>query len=78
MTTRIAVKLLLGLVLGLPILQAVFSWVVGLLSAMGDGAAADVLGYVNTSTRIAWLVCVVGLIIMLAFQSLHESRDLDS
>lgn len=75
MTSRTAVRLLLLLVLGLPILQAVFAWVGGLLTAMGDAATAEVLGYVNTATRIAWLVSVVGLVVVLAVHSLEEPRE---
>lgn len=75
MTSRTAVKLLLILVLGLPILQVVFTWVGGLLSAMGDGAAAGVLEHLGTTVRITWLVSIVGLIVMLAIQSLEEPRE---
>ncbi len=70
MNARSAVRLLLALVLGLPILLAVFSWVGGLLGAMGDAAAAGVLSHVGTATRVAWLVCVVALVVALALQSL--------
>ncbi len=77
MTSRAVLKLLLGLVLGLPLLQAVFVWVAGLLAAMGDTATADVLGYVNTATRVTWLASLVGLVVLLAVHSLEEPRDLD-
>ena len=75
MNSRIAVKVLLALVLGLPLLQAVFVWVSGLLDAMGDRATTAVLGHVNTALGIFWLVSVVGLVVALALQSLDEPRD---
>lgn len=77
MASRTSVKLLLGLVLGLPILQAVFVWVGGLLAAMGDETAANVLGSVNTVTGIAWLASVVGLVVMLAIRSLEQPPNLE-
>ena len=73
MDLRASVKMLLVLVLGLPILQAVLAWVTGLLTAMGDPAAALVVGYVNTAAQVMWLVCVVGLLVTLAMRSLDES-----
>ncbi len=73
MTTRSATKLLLILVLGLPLMLAVITWVDGLLHAMGDASAACVLGHVSTVLRVIWLVSVVGLVVMLAIQSLDES-----
>jgi len=77
MNLRCSVKLLLVSVLGLPILQAVLTWVTGLLKAMGDPAAAAVVGYVNTAAQVTWLVCVVGLLITLAIRSLDEPCELD-
>lgn len=75
MNSRTVVKLLLALVLGLPLLQAVFVWVGGLLEAMGDPATNVVLGHVNTTVGILWLVSVVGLVVALAVQSLEEPID---
>lgn len=75
MTSRAAIKILLGLVLGLPILQAVFLWVDGLLTAMGDNATSNVLNSINMGTRIVWLVCLVGLVITLSVQTLEEPRE---
>jgi hypothetical protein len=70
-----AVKLMLALTLGLPLLQAVLMWVGGLLTAMGDPTTSTVLGHINTATGIAWLVSVVGLVVALALQSLDEPHD---
>ena len=73
MSSRSALKLLLALVLGLPILQAVLAWVGDLLTAMGDIATSSILGHVNTAVRVVWLISVVGLVIALALQSLDDT-----
>ena len=75
MATRNAVKVLLALVLGLPILLAVLGWVVGLLTAMEDAAAATVLRYLSTGVSVLWLVTVVGLVIALAIEALDEPGE---
>ena len=72
MTSRTAVKILLGFVLGLPIVLAVLGWVAGLLTAMEDEAAAGVLRDLSTGFSVLWLVTVVGLVIALAFERLDE------
>ena len=74
MTVRSAIRLLLMFVLGLPLVQAIFLWVAALLRAMGDDAAAAVLGYINTATGIAWLVALVGLVIALAVNAIEPSQ----
>ncbi len=78
MTSRSAVKILLGFVLGLPILLAVLGWVTGLLTAMEDTTAAGVLHDLSTGFSVLWLVSVVGLIIAMAVETLDEPQDLDS
>ena len=75
MTARSATKLLLILVLALPLLLAVIAWVNGLLTARGDASAVNVLGHVSTVLRVIWLVCVVGLVVTLAIQSLDEPKN---
>jgi hypothetical protein len=76
MTLRAAVRLLLMLVLGLPLVQAILLWVGGLLQAMGDEAAARVVGGINTGFGVLWLVTLVGLVVALAFDSLdRQPRD---
>jgi hypothetical protein len=72
MTLRAAVRLLLMLVLGLPLVQAVLVWVGGLLRAMGDDAAAGVIGGINTGVGALWLVTLVGLVVALGFDSLDR------
>jgi hypothetical protein len=70
MTLRNALKTLLVLVLALPLVAAVLLWVVGLLRAMGDVVGAAVVGHVGTACQVAWLVCLVGLLVTLAFTAL--------
>jgi hypothetical protein len=75
MPIRTAVKVLLALVLGLPLLQAVLVWVGRLFQALGDVGTTMVLGHVNTAIGIAWLVSVVGLVVGLALQSLEAPEE---
>jgi hypothetical protein len=39
---------------------------------MGDDGGAAVVGYVGTACQVAWLVCLVGLLVTLALNSLAE------
>jgi hypothetical protein len=66
--------LLVILVLGLPIASVLFTWIAGLLAAMGDASAANVLGHVNTVVRVAWLVSLVGIVVVLGLESLDRNR----
>lgn len=75
MNLRNAMKLLLVLVLGLPLVQAVFAWVIGLLGAMGDASAAAVLENINTALRASWLVCIVLLVVVIAMRNIEESKE---
>jgi hypothetical protein len=72
---RTALISLLVLVLGLPILSVVLTWVAGLLTAMGDTAAANVLSHINTAVRVIWLVALVGNVVVLALEALDRSRE---
>lgn len=72
MTIRSALKLLLGLALGLPLLQTLLFWVAGLLGAMGDAAAATFLGRVNVGVGVLWLASIVGLVVLLAMKAVNE------
>jgi hypothetical protein len=74
MTTRSGIRLLLGLAIGLPVLQTLLFWVSGLLAAMGDQAAANFLQRVNLGAAILWLVSLVGLIVLLAVLAVNDSR----
>jgi hypothetical protein len=72
MTLRHALRLLLLLALGLPLVQATLLWASGLLRAMGDEAAAAVIGHVNAACGVAWLVSLVGLVVLLALRAFNE------
>jgi len=75
MTIRSALKLLLGLALGLPLLQTLLFWVAGLLGAMGDAAAAAFLGRMNVGVGVVWLAALVGLVVLLAMKAVSEPVD---
>ncbi len=75
MPLRNAVKILLTMVLGLPILLAVLGWVIGLLTALGDQAAAAILKHLNTGVSVLWLVCIVGLVIVMALETFESSSS---
>ncbi len=72
MNSRSAVKLLLVLVLGLPVMMAVLGWVAGLLTAMEDATASIVLKQFSLGASVLWLLCVVGLVVAMAVESLDE------
>jgi hypothetical protein len=72
MTLRSAAKTLLVISLVLPVVQAVLVWVAGLLTAMGDGAGADIVSHVGTACQVVWTVSLVGLVIVLALIVLSE------
>jgi hypothetical protein len=72
MTLRSSLKLLLGLALGLPLLQTLLFWVAGLLRAMGDAAAATFLGRMNVGVGVFWLASLVGLVVLLAMKAVNE------
>ena len=75
MSSRSAVKTLLGFVLGLPVLLMVLHWVSGLLAAMADESAAGVLGHLGTAISVLWIIAVVGLVIALALEVLDDGED---
>ena len=75
MNSRSAVKLLLGFVLGLPVVLAVLQWVIGLLSAMEDASAATVLEHSRTAIGVLWLLSVVGLVIAMALETLDDGES---
>lgn len=72
MTLRQTLRLLVVFVLGLPLVQATLLWASGLLRAMGDDAAAIVVGRVNTAVGVMWLVSLVGLVVTLALREFSE------
>lgn len=75
MTLRTLTKILLGLAIGLPIVQAALFWAGGLLANMGDKGGAKIIGHVVTACQVAWAVSVVSLVIALAIVVLNERPD---
>lgn len=75
MNLRSALKTLLVLDLGLPLLSIVLTWVGGLLAAMGDNSGANVLSAINRGSQVLWLVAIVATMVVLALESLN--RDLE-
>jgi hypothetical protein len=75
MALRTALKSLLGLVVGLPLLQALLFWVGGLLAAMGDAAAANVLRGVNIAVGVLWLISLLAIVVLLAVKAVSEPVD---
>jgi Mn2+/Fe2+ NRAMP family transporter len=72
MTLRSAAKTLLVLALALPVVQAVLTWVAGLLTSMGDAAGAAIVRHIATACQVTWAVSLVGLIIALALVVLND------
>lgn len=77
MTLRTALKTLLGLALGLPLVQSLLFWVAGLLTAMGDAGGATFLNRANTVLGVVWLASLTGLVVALAVRALDEPANLD-
>lgn len=77
MTLRTALRALLGLTLGLPLVQSLLFWLAGLLAAMGDGAAAAFLTRANIVLGVLWLASLVGLVVVLALRALDDQRATD-
>jgi hypothetical protein len=74
MTLRSATKTLLVLVLALPVAQIVLMWVRGLLTSMGDPDGAAMIGHAGTACQVAWALCLVGLVVVLALLALNEPQ----
>ena len=74
MTLRKVIGWLVGLALGLPLGEALLVWVGGLLSAMGDASAAQMLARINVALGVLWLASLVGLVIALGLKAAWEPR----
>jgi hypothetical protein len=77
MTLRTALKTLLGLALGLPLIQSLLFWVAGLLTAMGDDGGASFLNRANMVLGVIWLASLTALVVALALQVLEDKSHLD-
>jgi hypothetical protein len=72
MNLRSAIKTLLVLVLALPVAQIVLVWVRGLLASMGDADGGAMIGHVGTVCQVAWVLCLVALVIVLSLVVLND------
>lgn len=72
MTLRRAIRLLVALILGLPLVHTLLAWVAGLLRAMGDELAAHALGRIGVGVGVGWLVALVGLVVCLGLKASLE------
>jgi hypothetical protein len=77
MTLRSTLRLLLGVALGLPLLQMLLFWVARLLDAMGDAAAARVIGRLMIVNGVLWLVVLIGIVVLLAVRAIDEGDSED-
>jgi len=75
MRLRCAVRWLVVLVVALPLGQSVLWWASGLLAAMGDAAAAEAIRRISTAASVVWLLCLVGLVVALALESLEKPPE---
>jgi hypothetical protein len=66
MTLRSAIRALLVVALALPVVECVLMGVRGLLLSLGDERGAAIIGYVGTGCLVAWLLSLVGLLIVVA------------
>ena len=77
MTLRSAIKTLVMLALGLPVVHCVLIWVRGMVASMGDQAGAAIIGHVGTACLVTWSVTLVGLAIVLGIAELNERPPKD-
>jgi len=72
MSLRSAIRTLLVLVLALPIAEIVLLGVRGLLLSMGDVNGGAMIGTVGALCLAAWVICLVGLVAVLALLALKD------
>jgi hypothetical protein len=77
MTLRSAIKTLVVLALGLPVVHCVLIGVRGMVASMGDQAGAAIVGHVGTACLAAWSIALAGLVIVLAIYALNVGRPKD-
>lgn len=72
---RLAVSILLIVAIVLPMAICVFVGVAALLAAMEDAAAATVLGRLALAGGLAWVIDLVGLVVVLAIKALGDDEQ---
>jgi hypothetical protein len=72
---RGVVLLLLVVAVLLPVGVCVILALAALLQAMGDVVGARVIAYVAWALGAAWLIDLIGLVVLLAVQSLLDGPD---
>jgi hypothetical protein len=72
MPVRPALKTLLALVIGLPVLYCVLVGVASLLISMGDAAGAGIVARIQLGCLVLWAVCLVGTVIATAIAVLQN------
>jgi len=77
MPVRSALKILLAIVLGLPVVYCVLAGVSSLLVSMGDAAGAGMVGRVQSVCLVTWSVGLVGLVILSAVVVIGLLPDVD-
>jgi uncharacterized membrane protein YdcZ (DUF606 family) len=70
-----AMRTLLVLAVGLPVVHAVLTFVSGLLGSMGDAGGAAIVRHVGTACLVAWAVSLVGMLILMAIVITNEKSQ---
>ena len=77
MTLRTSLKTLLGMAIGLPIIQSVLIGLRYILLSMGDEGGAAFIVRVGHACLALWLVTLVGLLVVTAVVVISEKRTRD-
>jgi hypothetical protein len=72
---RASIRGLVVAALGLPVVQAVLTWVGALLSGMGDEQGAAVVRGIGTACLIVWTIALVALMILVAIVVGNDERQ---
>jgi uncharacterized membrane-anchored protein len=72
MSFRSALRRLVVLALGLPLIEAVLFWVAALLKAMGDSAGSHVVQRINLGVGVVWIVSLAALVVVLGLKNLND------
>jgi hypothetical protein len=69
---RKTIRWLVGFILGLPLLQSLLTWTAALLRAMADEAAGAAVARLGLACGVAWLVCLLALVVCLGLKASLE------